>query len=227
MKLVHRVRHASSRLIGVPSMYTYDRRVKSTFTEFAKQHKLLYFDSFDTSDNDAHVVRGMTLGLSSQDTHCLIGASGNYDLVCVYRQDKTVPEHFWTIMAFDLHTAVNLPHILIGQKAKAKSLFDSQLGIHRDMQPYEFERPEEHSKKFIKRFSVYSPPAYARVVEHIITPELSGTLMERLPDALLEVESDTVYVMADYVSLTAEYLENLLQTGIIIANQIDKQMGNA
>ena len=225
--VIHRVRRASSRLLGIPAKLTSHRHSKQVFTDFAKKRGLLYFDDFNANQDDSHVVRGITLGISSGDAHHVFGSHDGYDIVCVQRQGERDINHEWIVMAFDLHTAVNLPHILIGKKSEAQPLFESLLGIHRDLQIHEFTQPEVHSKKFIKHFISYTPPAHAQLVEHIISPELTNAVVDHIHNIVIEIEGEVVYLTVDKPSLSVEYLDKMMHYGILFAKHIDEKMGAA
>lgn len=225
--LVHHVRRASTLLLGVPSRASNDRLAKRAFMAFAKKRGLVYFANVDTRQNDAQVVRGITLGMSEGDAHHIFGTHDSYDIVAVQRRGELGSNHVWTVMEFDLHTAVPLPHIILGKKNEAKPLFESLLGIHRDMQVHEFAEPASHHRKFIKHFIMYAPPAHAPLIEHIISPELTNALVDHIHRIVIEIEGDSVYLSVDNPSLSVHYLDKMMHYGILFAKHIDQKMGAA
>lgn len=225
-RVVHHLRRASSLLIGTPSRLSGDIRDKRTFAEFAKKRHLVYFGNIDTSANDSQVVRGITLGLSSGDKQHVFGTHDGYDMAVVQRQGET-EGRFWVVMQFDLHTAVSLPHMIIGKETEARPLFESLLGIHRDLQLHHFTEPEQHHSKFSTHFVTYAPPAHAPLVEYVVSPELTNALVDHIHRIVIEVEGDSVYLIVDNPSLSVQYLDKMMHYGIQFAKHIDEKMGAA
>lgn len=224
-RFAHHLRRASSLLLGTPSKIANDRHAKRVFKNFANKRKLVYFGAIDTRQNDSQVVRGITLGLSSEDAHHVFGSHDSYDMSLVQRQGEVGTRQWWVVMEFDLHTAVNLPHILIGKKSEAQPLFESLLGIHRDLQVHEFAEPENHHHKFIKHFVAYAPPAHAPLVEHIISPELANALVDHIQHIVIEIEGDCIYLTVAEPTLSVQYLDKMMHYGIQFAKHIDQKMG--
>jgi len=192
---------------------------------FAKKRKLVYFAHVDTRENDSQVVRGITLGMSVRDSHHLFGSHDGYDIICVQRQGEAGTNHLWTVMEFDLHTAVGLPHVMLGKKTEVQPLFESLLGIHRDLQIHEFDDTKNHHRKFTKHFVAYAPPAHAPLVEHIISPELTSSLVDHIHRIVIEIEGDSVYLSVDDPTLSVQYLDKMMHYGIQFAKHIDQRMG--
>lgn len=226
-QMAEHLKRASSRLLGVPARATSDRHGKRAFMAFAKKRHLVYFSSIDTTQNDVQVVRGVTLGISSGDKHHVFGGHDGYDMAVVLRHGEPGTDHEWIVMQFDLHTAVNLPHMIIGKKAEAKILFESLLGIHRDLQMHEFAEPKSHHSKFIKHFVLYAPPAHAPTVEYVISPELTNALVDHVHRIVIEIEEDSVYLTVDRPSLSVQYIDKMMHYGIQFAKHIDEKMGAA
>lgn len=225
-RVVHHLRRTSSLLIGAPSRLSKDIRDKRTFMEFAKKRRLVYFANIDTSANDSQVVRGITLGLSSGDKQHVFGTHDSYDMAVVQRQGET-EGRYWVVMQFDLHTAVSLPHMIIGKETEARPLFESLLGIHRDLQLHHFAEPGQHHSKFSNHFVTYAPPAHAPLVEYVVSPELTNALVDHIHHIVIEIEGDSVYLIVDNPSLSVQYLDKMMHYGIQFAKHIDEKMGAA
>lgn len=226
-RVVHHLRRASSLLIGTPSRLSNEIHDKRIFTAFAKKQHLVYFSSIDTSANDTQVVRGITLGLSSGDKQHMFGSHDGYDMAVVQRQGETGSGRCWLVMQFDLHTAVNLPHMIIGKETETRPLFESLLGIHRDLQLHLFADPQQHHGKFNKHFVTYASPAHAPLVEHVVSPELTNALVDHIQHIVIEIEGDSIYLIVDRPSLSVQYLDKMMHYGIQFAKHIDEKMGAA
>jgi hypothetical protein len=224
-KLTDHLQRASTLLLGTPSKLASDRHAKHVFTTFAKKRKLVYFSEVNTKKDDTHIVRGVTLGISGGDLRHLFGSHDGYDVMCVQRQGEAGTSHLWTVMEFDLHTAVSLPHVILGKKSEVEPLFHSLLGIHRDLQEHLFIEPKEHHRKFIKHFVTYAPPAHAPLVEHIISPELTNSLVDHIQRIVIEIEGDSIYLSVDNPVLSVGFLDKMMHYGILFAKHIDKKMG--
>lgn len=226
-RVVHHLKRASTLIIGTPSRLSSDLRDKRVFTAFAKKRKLVYFDTIDTRENNAQVIRGITLGLSTGDKQHMFGSHDGYDMGVVQRRSEVGTDRWWIVMQFDLHTAVALPHMIIGKEHEARPLFESLLGIHRDLQMHHFSEPNKHHGKFHKHFVIYSPPAHAPLVEHVISPELTNALVDHIHRIVIEVEGDSIYLSVDKPSLSVEYLDKMMHYGVQFAKHIDEKMGAA
>jgi hypothetical protein len=226
-RIVHHVRRVSSLVIGTPAKIANHRRSKYIFSAFAKKYGLVYFANVDTSKNDSHMVRGITLGMSKQDIHHVFGSHDGYDVMCVQRLGEYDSGHQWVVMQFDLHTAVSLPHILIGKTREIKPLFASVLGIHRDLQEHVFAQPDAHHPRFAKKFTTYAPPAHAPLVDHIVSPELTSAVMNHIHHIVIEIDGDSVYLCVEKPStLSVSYLNKMMHYGVQFAKHIDKEMGS-
>lgn len=224
--IVHHVRRVSSLIIGTPTRLANDKHAKYVFSTFAKKHRMVYFASVDKSQNDSDVVRGITLGLSKQDAHHVIGSHDGYDIACVLRVGEAKSGHQWVVMEFDLHTAVNLPHVLIGKTSEVKPLFESLGGIHRELQEHIFAQPDNHHPKFAKKFITYAPPAHAPLVEHIISPDLTSAVMNHIHKIVIEIDGDSVLLCVDRPTLSVQYLNKMMHYGVQFAKHIDEKMGS-
>lgn len=224
-KIMHRVRRAKTRLITKPARIANERIARRVFKNFAKKHKLLYFAEVDNLHKESRIVRGLTLGLSKKDTHHAIGSHNSYDIACVYRYGKPETGYLWTVMEADLHTAVNLPHIIIGKKTEVKQLIGDLMGIHRHLSEHNFAQPDDHHTRFKRSFIAYASPAHASLVEHIISPELTNSLVDHLDKIVIEIEGDSIYLAVNNPRLSVAYLDKLMHYTLEFARHTDERMG--
>lgn len=200
---------------------------KHGFMEFAKKRRFIYFDAaVDSSKRDLRAVKGFTLGLSSHDANYMVGSHDDYDIMCVQRQSNSGAKHVWTVMAFELHTAVYLPHILLGKKSQVEPLYNSLPGMKEGLEVHEFTK-SEHRGAFSVHFIAYAPPAYNSTIEHVISPELTNAVVDHIQHVVIEVIEDTVYLATDHLAVSAVYLDKIMHYGIQFARHIDEKMGAA
>lgn len=223
----HHVRKASALIVGAPSRAAAEHQARKAFTGFAKRHKFVYFSKLNAHRDDTHVIRGITLGISAGDSNHIVGTHSGYDIVGVLRQNAVISNRSWVVMQFDLHTAVSLPHIIIGHQSEAKPLLDSLHGIHRDLREHLPSEVATHHAKFAKHYIVYAPPAHAPLVDHIVSTELTAAVVDRLGKIVIEIEGDSVYLCADNPTVNIHYLDKMMHYGIEFAKHIDTRMGAA
>lgn len=229
--LGHQFKKASGFFRASPLIATKDYQTKYAFLQFAKKSGLVYFGSTAASTDGSRLVRGVTLTSKHTDAHYCLGVHDGYDIACVQRSGemsfpgKKSTKHSWIIMEFDLHSASPLPHILIGRKNEAELLYDNMLTINRDMQEHIFSTPDQHKKEYIKQYATYSPPAYAHMVEFVISPEFSSAIVSHFKNLLIEIEGDNIYLFIDQPKPTAAFLNKMMHYGLMVAKHIDERLG--
>lgn len=208
---------ASARLGEVSVVSEKDREL---LLGFATTYSFEYFDTQQAANEDETVlVRGMTLGDSRVDTAYLFGAFEDYDMTFVQRVSQTDSGQLWISMAVSLHTAVYMPHVLIGGHGNLQVLV-KELGLQ-DLRLHE---PVIHETQ---DFEVYATTVPNSTIKHIISPLLISKLIEAVPQITVEVLEDTIYLSVKREKLSNELLVTLLQNGVRLARYIDEKMGAA
>ena len=211
---------ASSRLGEVSIVNDDDKKVLLQFTH---HYGFEYFDTQQSAEHDiTPLVKGVTFGASQADSAYVFGAYEDYDVTCVQRLQ--FGKSIWITMAFSLHTAVYLPHVLIGAQADLQRLV-AELGLN-DLRLRGFSASGT-SNQVSQHFAVYAPSTLNSTIEHIISPELANALVEQIPHVIVEVSEDTVYVSVSDQDVSEELLTIMLRHGVQFASYIDKQMGAA
>lgn len=229
-QLKHHLKKASD-LFGASTRLTKDKQTKHVMTQFARRAGLVYFGSMGVETNDSRLVRGATLTTDHKDAHYCFGAHDSYDIVCVQRQaqvtfpGKKSTSHTWLVMEFDLHTAVPLPHILIGRKDQAELIYDNMLATQRDMLLHVFSSPDMHHKDYDKHYATYAPPAHAPMVEFIVSPEFTSAIVGHFKHLMIEIEGDSIYLFVDQSKLSVDFLNKMMHYGLLVARHIDERMG--
>lgn len=212
---------ASSRLGGEPSAV--NENDKEVLLKFAKHYGLEYFDTKQSAAQDeTSLVRSATLDITQVDLAYLFGAYKDYDITCVWRLAKPSTDSFWITMAFSLHTAVYLPHVMIGEQDDLK-LFLAGTGAN-GLRLHGFSAFETKGQAH-RQVAIYAPNTFSSTVEHIISPKLVAALLEAAPHAVIEVAEDTVCVSVDSRKLKSGLLMALMEHGLQLARYIDKKMG--
>lgn len=211
---------ASSRLGEASIVSEADKKI---LLQFAQQHGFEYFDTQPLAVNDeTPLVKGATLEISQVDLAYLFGIYQDYDVTCVQRLQSG--KSIWITAAFSLHTAVYMPHVLIGAQTDLQRLV-AEVGLN-DLRLRGFSTSGA-SNQVSQHFAVYAPSTLNSTIEHIISPELANALVEQISHVVVEVSEDTVYLSVSSQDITEELLTAMLQHGVRFASYIDKQMGAA
>ena len=197
---------------------------RRTIASFADMLGLVYFGYVNQSDDEHRLLRGMTISRTHDDQHYCVGTFKGYDMALVVRRDtltypdKRLKDHHWTIMTFDLHTYVDVPHFYIGQSKIREEL----LARYSALVPLQFGHFTQHAQAFIDNYIVYSSAEHAVEVEQILRPELTSGIAAHFKDLSVELSENTLYLYATEKHPSRSLLERMTNDGVWLAQAIDE-----
>ena len=203
--------------------------VKQVVVSFAETWGFVYFGSMSQHDEDAHVVRGVTLSVDHQDSHICVGSNGGYDIAFTERRNQLIvtpgnycTSHTWHIMEFDLHTTKDLPHTFISFHDKNESIFRQLFTKFPALRPIKMGALHPYPPQFISNYLIYTRPSNAILVERILSPETADMIAKHFGTLSIEITKNALYIYSEHAKLSAQLLETLLKNGVWLAAQIDK-----
>lgn len=202
---------------------------KRSILKFANKYNLIYFGTIDQHTDEYQVTRGFTVSPTHQDRHYCVGSVKNYDIKivdrndAVWRQDNSVSIRNWLIVAIDLHTRQDLPHIFINAHNHDPKLYESFFSIFRNMKEVVFGTFENYDSDFSSRFSVYSQPSDSIEIEKLFPNSVTRVLSAHFWPLSLEISEGVLYVYSDDKKVTLSLLETMLEDGLWLANHLDYQ----
>lgn len=217
------VRRVSRRVFATP---THRRAVM----HFAEKVGLVYFGAVNHSEDDHRIVRGLTTSPHYRDDHYTIGTYDGYDLAFVERSGaikipKGKPERQqWLVMAIDLHTRRDLPHVFIGKRTHSQAFYLQFLTKFTYMSPLTLTDSEGYDERFLSYYTVYSRMTDADAVRHLFDPALTKAIIAHFHELTVELSDGTLYLYAENKLPTAPLLEVMLRYGIWLAKTIDAKV---
>lgn len=205
---------------------------KRVIARFAKLNNLAYFGSVDQRHDEHRVVRGFTVSSTHIDNNYCVGPINGYDVTIIDRNDielksdSSVVYKNWLVMAFDLHTRQDTPHLLINSNNHDNGAFNSFFSIYPLLSKINFGTFEDYSQDFTNRFSVYSLLTDSIKIERLFPADSARVLGAHFWPLSAELADGILYVYADDIKLSISTLEAMSQNGLWLANLIDEQIEN-
>lgn len=197
---------------------------KHLITDFAERSGMVYFGYVSQRSDDHHIVRGLTVSTKHVDDHYCIGTHETYDVVFVERTDtlQSGKTHVWHIMEVDLKTNADIPHFFLGSSKHGLG-FHELLGIkYPTLQALELGATSPYPASFTSYFSSYVTPAHLVTMERLITPEVAETIADHFKGIVMEVTEQALYLYSEKSHLSVDLLDTMLQNGVWLAKQLDK-----
>lgn len=219
--LTHRLRHVIAR----NSIVNHKRG--RAIMKFANKVGFVYFGSVDQHDDDHHIVRGLTVSSTHQDSHYSVGSFDGYDVSIVDRLDTidnpsgVHQTHTWLIVEVDLHNAVDIPHVFMGAHSHTDSAYSKLFTAFPALQAVPLGTFGQYPDEFTKRYSIYTSPTQFIEVERYFTPDLAQTLAVHFWPLSLEILEGSLYVYADNQVVSSHLLDTMLKNALWLATQLD------
>lgn len=225
------LKHTGKRLLHAftPAKVVQSRLHKKVIMHFAEKVGLVYFGYVDQRDDEHRLVRGLTVSANHRDNHYCIGTYHGYDVTFVERTDtisfpgKSSKAHDWLIMAFDLRTTVDLPHVFIGLNSHSDTFYAHLFTKFSNLSKAHLGTFGIYPQNFTQRYTVYTPPSDAVSAEMIIDSVVAKNIGDHFGTMTVEIANGCVYLYTDGQRPTAPLLEKMLQYGIWMATTIDRQ----
>jgi hypothetical protein len=214
----------------VPAKVLQSRLHKRVFMQFAEKTGLVYFGYVDQRSDEHRLVRGLTVSSNHRDNNYCIGSFKGYDVTLVERTDTL---HFpgkphvaqdWIIMAFDLHTALDLPHTFIGLHTHSETFYAHLFTKFSTLAKAPLGTFSEYSREFMNKYAVYTEPAQLALTEYLFSKETTQAVAEHFGSLTLEIADGCLYVYAWHQRPTLALLTKMLQNGTWLANVLDERM---
>jgi hypothetical protein len=213
----------------VPARVLQSRLHKRVFMQFAEKTGLVYFGYVDQRSDEHRLVRGLTVSATHRDNHYCIGSFRGYDITLVERTDtihfpgKSPRTQDWIIMAFDLHTKIDLPHIFIGLHThsdtfyaqlftKFTTLAKNPMGTFSALEP-----------AFSDRYAIYTEPAKILSAEQLFDKDVAKTMVDHFGSLTAEVVDNCLYLYAWHQRPSISLLTKMLQNGLWLSAALDER----
>lgn len=202
---------------------------KRAAMKFAQTHNLIYFGSSKATSANMQIVRGVTGSIDQQDRNICIGTHAGYDIVFLERTatvghpDYPASSHQWLIMGFDLHTHSNLPFTFIGTRQQSRAFYARLFSTRREVRqldPLMFNAPHH----FASHYTVIASPAEQLFLAQLLTTPVTTDMARHQHPFAIEIQADTLYVIAEAQQVNEGLLSKMLHYGLWIAGHIDSNV---
>lgn len=212
----------------VPAKVVQSRMHKHAFKQFAEKVGFVYFGYVDQKDDEHRLVRGLTVSTKHRDNHYCIGSYDGYDVTLVERTDtihfpgKPKKTHNWIIMSFDLHMAVDLPHVFVGLNTHSDVFYAHLFTKFTHFAKVHSHNTPPHSVSFTDKYSIYAKPEQALSAERIFHSTITQAVAEKFGALTLEIHEGVLYVYAEHQRPTAALFDKMLVCGVWLAQHLDR-----
>jgi hypothetical protein len=211
----------------VPAKVIQSRLHKHVFMQFADKVGLVYFGYVDQRSDDHRLVRGLTVSADHRDNHYCIGSFHGYDLTLVERVDtirfpgKPAKNHDWIIMAFDLHSTVDIPHVFLGLHTHSDTFYAHLFTKFNQLVKAPLGTFGAYDPAFTSRYAVYTEPAQAIAAERLFDQTVTKTIGEHFGSLTVEIADGCLYLYAEHQRPSSALLEKMLKYGVWLSQAID------
>jgi len=213
----------------VPAKVIQSRLHKRVFMQFAEKMGMVYFGYVDQRHDEHRLVRGLTVSAQHRDNHYCIGSFEGYDMTLVERTDtihfpgKPAKNHNWIVMVFDLHTAIDLPHIFVGLHTHSETFYAHLFTKFAQLTRVPLGTFGAHSSHFVNKYAVYTSPSQLVEAEQLLTPAVTKVIAESFGSLTIEISEGCLYVYAEHQRPTVQLLEKMLRCGSWLARVLDAE----
>lgn len=220
-------RHLSYNIIhNIPA----NRVKKRLITRFTKKSGLVYFGTVDQHKDEHRVVRGFTVSSSHRDYHYSVGSVDGYDVALVDRtdiisqKDDSIIDYNWLILAFDLHTKIDVPHLFINSNSHNPAAYATLFEIFPILTPVILGTFENYDTEFTNRFTIYTQPSDFIEVERLFPAKTARVLSAHFWPYSAEVKDGVLYIYSSDNHISQNTLDTMLEIGVWLVKQIDSQI---
>ena len=217
-----------ARLAGRRIFATHKHR--RTVMRFAEKIGMVYFGSVDHTDDDHRIVRGLTTSPHYRDTHYTIGTYDDYDVAFVERSGSIkMPkgkseQQQWLVMAVDLKTQTDLPHVFLGKQSHTQAFYLQFLTKFSYMTRIPTGVSEGYDQKFLQFYTLYGRIVDQVAVTELFDPGLCKAIVDHFHELAVEVSDGVVYLYAENSIPTEAVLQSMLCYGVWLAQTIDAKV---
>lgn len=213
-----------------PAKVVQARLHKRVMMDFAEKIGLVYFGYVDQRSDEHRLVRGLTMSTRHHDNHYCIGTFQGYDMTLVERSDtitfpgKASQTHDWIIMEFDLHTAVDVPHVFVGLRSHTDTFYAHLFTKFPTLAKAPLGAFGGYLPSFTNNYSVYTPPVNVESAQRIIDPSVAQVMGDHFGNLMVELHEGSVYIYAEDQRPTQALLDRMLKFGIWLAASVDARL---
>lgn len=202
-----------------------------TIRKFADRHALVYFGKIH-ADDEARLVRGLTVSRTQQDNHYCVGTVLGHDLIFLQRSDKLknsrsrkVESYCWNILALDMNDATRLPHVYLEGKNRHGTAFYEALSMKlRQLVELPVHFMSHYDPLFANRFVCRMSAATSVEFGNIITPDRAAVLSHHFSMFDYEWYEDTLYVYYLSRQPSIEKLDTMLKAGLWLTGELETKL---
>ena len=211
----------------VPAKVVQSHLHRRVFTQFAERFGFVYFGYVDQRSDEHRLVRGLTVSAHHRDNHYCIGSYNNYDVTIVERTDtlhfpgKLSKNHTWIIMAFDLRTHMDLPHIFVGLHTHSDTFYSHLFTKFKSLTRVPL-GSNTYARHFQQRYAVYSQPSQFYATTQLITPEVANEIALHFGSLTFEIAENCLYIYTEHQRPTGQLLDTMMKNGAWLAQTIDE-----
>lgn len=204
-------------------------KTRRMIAKFASKTGLVYFGAVHQHDDEHSVIRGFTASLTHTDNHYCVGSFEGYDVLLVNRtdflqnHDKSISSHNWMILAISLQNVRDIPHLLLRSTGPKESAYRAFFTIFPLLKEVSFGVLNKYGQEFLNRFKLYTKPSHAIEVEEIIDKDIYQALGAHFWPRSAEISGNMLYIYDNNPNITRHSLDALMQQGVWLAQQLDKQ----
>ena len=202
---------------------------KKAAKKFAKENKLIYFESINPDGQPLPVVRGAKMSLDQVDANYCFGTHAGYDVVLAdrtatvkYEGYKSTPHH-WYVLQVDLHKA-NVPYMFIGTRQQTKAFYAGVLSAHRELRYLTLASSADRAAAFHGHYAVLASPAQTQLLYQLLDERMINILGGHKYPFAMEFDGDSLYIMTDTKKASQQLLAKLLHYGLWLAKEVDQRL---
>ncbi|HET8884547.1 MAG TPA: hypothetical protein VFM68_03685, partial [Candidatus Saccharimonadales bacterium] len=136
---------------------------------------------------------------------------------------KPTKNHVWTIMVFDLHRSVDLPHVFLGLNTHSETFYAHFFTKFSQFSHVPLGAMQPYDAAFLNRYTMYAKPEQAVSAERLFHQSMTKHIAERFGALAIEVSENNLYLYAENQRPTTHLLETMLKSGTWLAQSIDQQ----
>ena len=200
---------------------------KQVFLRFAQAYGFIYFGLVNQRHNDHRLVRGLTLTAKHRDSHYCLGAHESYDVTLVERVStityphRSPQKHTWLIMAFDLHTVHDIPHLFLTNTRHDETFFQNLFTKFPYLTKVSLGGINTYHQSFLRQRTMYASLRDVHEVADIFVPALANKINDHLGNLSFEIYDKVLYIYAEHQRPTYSLLSRMLHEGIWLAKEVD------
>lgn len=212
----------------MPAKVIQSRLHRRVFTQFAEKLGLVYFGYVDQRSDEHRLVRGLTVSAHHIDNHYCIGSFNGYDITLVERTDtlrfpgKPSKNHTWIIMAFDLHTQRDVPHVFVGLHSHSETFYSHLFTKFSSLTKIPLHSYDAYDSGFLRKYAMYAEPPQFLAATQLIPAEVANAVGAHFGSLTFEIAEDCLYIYAEHQRPTGQLLETMIKNGTWLARIIDQ-----